>query len=310
MDRLGLGAASLLDINPELVACNTSAFGSTGPYSLRPGVDGLAAAIAGVQTIQGEDSAGPVQLTAATTDHATGLLAAAGVLMGLFRRQAGHSGCSVETSLLDAAALHVAGRLCRIDGHMAPTSNSTQYGFADNQRLYETADGWLAVSIDPLAWNDATDVIMTAARSAADAQDDDRESRDIEGAFRRLSSKRWLELLDLPGSTAYELEERWWKTFLDDPQMAATGAVAEVATERGTVRFTHRWITGHASHRGGSEIEAGTVRGRAPRLGEQTRDVLAGLGYSGADIDHLVAAGIVADGRDPRNACQFEGPVD
>jgi len=150
LERLGMGPQRLLEVNPGLVVATVSAFGATGPYAPRPGVDGLAAAIAGGQLIQAGGDGRPVQLTGAPHDHTTGLLAAAGILMALVGRARSGRGRIVETSLLDAALLMVAPHLVRVDGQAPPADGvlgrARQYGSTRWERLFETADGWLAIA--------------------------------------------------------------------------------------------------------------------------------------------------------------------
>src|SRR5688572_16988632 len=51
-ERLGVGEADLRAMNPRLIYCAVTAFGSTGPYADRPGFDPLLQAMAGQMTIQ------------------------------------------------------------------------------------------------------------------------------------------------------------------------------------------------------------------------------------------------------------------
>src|SRR3989304_8640294 len=52
-DRLGVGEADLRAINPRLIYCSVTAFGSEGPDRDRPGFDPLLQAMAGVVALQG-----------------------------------------------------------------------------------------------------------------------------------------------------------------------------------------------------------------------------------------------------------------
>ena len=98
-DRLGVGEAALRAINPRLIYCAVTAFGSTGPYAARPGFDPLLQAMAGLMTLQG--ATGPPQfIRLAVTDYYTAALAAQAVLAALFVRERTGRGQRVETSLL------------------------------------------------------------------------------------------------------------------------------------------------------------------------------------------------------------------
>ncbi len=56
-DRLGLGYPRLAEINPRLVYCSVTAFGSSGPYVDRPGFDPLLQAMSGMMALQGYNPA-------------------------------------------------------------------------------------------------------------------------------------------------------------------------------------------------------------------------------------------------------------
>jgi crotonobetainyl-CoA:carnitine CoA-transferase CaiB-like acyl-CoA transferase len=244
LERLGLGPAELVQRYPGLVVAAVSAFGSSGPYALRAGVDGLAGAIAGAQLVQGGPEGRPVQLTAAPHDHTTGLLAAAGILMALVGRARSGAGAVAETSLLDAARLQVAPWLTDMD-----ETGGNQYGPSRWERMYETADGWIAVAAAPGAQRDAMAAITGRSHAAAEL------------AFRRDGAAEWLARFDAAGVPAAPVTERFWERFEADSQLEALDAIAAP----GPVRFTQRWIR--------TSLGDAVARGTAPGLGEHNRDV-------------------------------------
>lgn len=272
MERLGLGPEELFARNCSLVVCNASAFGATGPRAHRPGVDGLAAAIAGTQVIQGGGSGRPVQLTAATTDHATGLLAAVGILTALVGRERAGGGRAVGTSLVDAAALMTGPYLVRIDGRPRACPRSSQYGESALRRLYATADGWIAL--------DANGSEVALRRIVGDPP-----------LARRLAgrpSATWLARFEQAGVPAAPVVEEPWTSFTRDEQLVALDAIATVVGRDGREhRFTQGWI------RSVSEPTIGQVRGPAPALGADTHAILEELGYAGPDRRALIADGVV-----------------
>src|SRR3954470_19536680 len=56
MTRLGLDYEAVSAINPRIVYCSVSAYGQTGPWRERPGVDGIIQAVSGVMSVLGPDS--------------------------------------------------------------------------------------------------------------------------------------------------------------------------------------------------------------------------------------------------------------
>jgi crotonobetainyl-CoA:carnitine CoA-transferase CaiB-like acyl-CoA transferase len=102
-DRLGAGPARLQELNPKLVYCSISGFGSSGPYVDRPSYDSVAQALSGFLSVV-VDRDRPRFLGPALADAITGIYAAYGVLGALFERSRTGRGRVVEVSMLEAMA--------------------------------------------------------------------------------------------------------------------------------------------------------------------------------------------------------------
>jgi crotonobetainyl-CoA:carnitine CoA-transferase CaiB-like acyl-CoA transferase len=102
-DRLGAGAAHLQKINPKLIYCTISGFGSSGPYVDRPSYDSVAQALSGFLSVVVDEDR-PRFLGPALADAITGIYAAYGVLGALFERTRTGKGRVVEVSMLEAMA--------------------------------------------------------------------------------------------------------------------------------------------------------------------------------------------------------------
>jgi crotonobetainyl-CoA:carnitine CoA-transferase CaiB-like acyl-CoA transferase len=101
--RLGAGAERLLEINPRLVYCSISGFGSSGPYVERPSYDSVAQALSGFLSVV-VDADRPRFLGPALADAITGIYASYGVLGALVKRGRTGKGGLVEVSMLEAMA--------------------------------------------------------------------------------------------------------------------------------------------------------------------------------------------------------------
>ncbi len=102
-ERLGAGAARLQALNPGLIYCSISGFGSSGPYADRPSYDSVAQALSGFLSVVVDEDR-PRFLGPALADAITGIYAAYGVLGALFERTRTARGRLVEVSMLEAMA--------------------------------------------------------------------------------------------------------------------------------------------------------------------------------------------------------------
>ncbi len=99
MARFGLSYADVRKVNPRLVYCSISGFGS-GPGAELPGYDLLLQAVGGLMSVTGPEPGRPVKTGVALVDVLTGLHAAVGVLAALRERETSGEGQLVEVNLL------------------------------------------------------------------------------------------------------------------------------------------------------------------------------------------------------------------
>ena len=106
--RPGLMAAWELDgdrlreVNPGLVSCSVTAFGTGEAARGLPGYDFLAQAMGGLMSVTGEADGRPLKVGAAVVDLVCGLLAVVGIQAALAERERTGRGRHVEVSLMDA----------------------------------------------------------------------------------------------------------------------------------------------------------------------------------------------------------------
>ncbi|HXJ84940.1 MAG TPA: CoA transferase [Candidatus Methylomirabilis sp.] len=145
--KLGLTYEALRDVNPRIVCCSLSGFGSTGPRAAEPGYDYLIQGYAGYMAVTGEPDGPPGKCGVSVIDFSGGYAAMLGLMVALFDAQRTGVGREVEVSLMDTAVSMlsyfatwtlnrdwIAGRT-RDSGHqtLVPAQN------------FPTADGWIVV---------------------------------------------------------------------------------------------------------------------------------------------------------------------
>jgi crotonobetainyl-CoA:carnitine CoA-transferase CaiB-like acyl-CoA transferase len=86
MERLGLGYERLVELNPAIIYCSISAFGSEGIYKEKQGLDIVLQAMSGLMSITGNPSGEPVPCGAPVADIMSGVFAALAVVLAVLRR--------------------------------------------------------------------------------------------------------------------------------------------------------------------------------------------------------------------------------
>jgi CoA:oxalate CoA-transferase len=104
MARLGMDYETLREINPGLVYCASSSFGSSGPMATVGSTDPQGQAFSGFVSIQGDEGGTPEFLRYfAAIDLGTSSYLTQAVLIGLYHRSRTGSGCEVKTSQMEGA---------------------------------------------------------------------------------------------------------------------------------------------------------------------------------------------------------------
>jgi CoA:oxalate CoA-transferase len=286
-DRLGVGWERVSALNPRVVYCSVTAFGSTGPYVDRPGFDPLLQALSGTMALQGFGGP-PRYVRIAITDYYAAALAAQAILAALFVRERTGQGQRVETSLLHAALALQSGNVVDYQGKQSTFRDNPTY------RLYQAGDGeWFFLACG----NQTFWVKLCAALGLDHLAEDPRfaswllrlDNREallplLEKTFAGQPRSHWLAVLaahDIPAAPVQTLLE-----FMDDPAVRHHGMVQE---------YEHPDV-GHLRLMGQPLVFSATPAadpGPPPALGQHTDDVLRELGYPAEAIAGLRARGVI-----------------
>lgn len=152
LEKYGLDAKTLQAINPRLIYCSISGFGSTGPYASRPGYDFLIQAMGGLMSItgapDGTPGAEPMKTGVAICDLFTGLYASNAIQAALLHRAQSGRGQHIDCSLLDTQIAMLANQASNwLVGNQVPTRLGNEHPNIVPYKAYEVADGHLIIAV-------------------------------------------------------------------------------------------------------------------------------------------------------------------
>ena len=296
-DRIGIGTQALGGLNPSIIEAHVTAFGWTGPYAHRPGLDPLAQALIGLQRAQGGPENPPVFLgRLAPNDYVAGAMATLGAIMALFARERTGVAQQVHTNLLNAGIVISSGEFMRFRGKPPRRlADKEQYGLGALHRLYETADGWIYLAAESdQCWVglcqalDREDLASDPQFASPNARDENDLALSLELAqtLCRHTSAHWLRILEDAKIPCAPVVEEYDEGFFSDPHAKANDMIVEHHHPNiGSYELSRNLIRLAAT----SNVDARST----PLLGEHTAEVLAEAGYPPEDIEALYRNGVV-----------------
>ena len=294
MDKLGFGYADLQRINPNLIYCSEKGF-LNGPYSNRTALDEVAQMMGGLAYMTGPVGR-PLRAGASVIDVTGGMFGAIGVLSALHEREKTGRGKHVTAALFETTAFLVGQHMAQfaVTGTPAPPMPARVSAWAIYDSFKTSDDELLFVGVvSDTQWR-----IFCKAFGFEDwlADGELAENRDrvlrrdviiprVQEAFRGYKKDELmatLEPLGLPFAPVSKPEE-----LFDDPHLNAAGGLHELTLSDGAhtklpalpVQFDEDRLA---------------LRSSPPRAGENTSEILNGLGYDEDEVSRLVADECVA----------------
>ncbi|HEX5999377.1 MAG TPA: CoA transferase [Hyphomicrobiaceae bacterium] len=294
LTAMKLDYESLTAVKPDIILTTVTAYGRGGPYSDRVGFDGIGQAMSGAVYMTGTEDQ-PYRAQVPWVDFGTALHCAFGTMAALMARKATGKGQWVEGALLATAVTMTNAMLIEqavVAPDRVPTGNRGQT--AAPVDIFRTRDGWILTQVigQPLFKRWAK--LMDEEHWLADERFKDDISRGDNGTVVSERMSRWcaerttaeaLEILGaakIPAGPVLKPQQT-----LEDPQVNAMGFFQPLAfpgapqpapVAKAPVRLSET---------------PGSIRHRAPLLGEHTDEVLASLGYSGTAIATLREQGVI-----------------
>lgn len=297
MRRAGLDYEALRAVNPRIIYVALVGFGEGGCYANRPAFDDIiqgAAGVAGLFLDAGH--AEPAFIPWNVADRITGITAVHAVLAALLLQARTGGGQAIEVPMFETIVHHVLG------DHLTGLTFDPPVGTAGYARLltpgrkpYPTADGFIVVT----PYNDKQfaalfDILELPREVRQQPIFRTMEARQqnwpsiyelLAKAFTGRNSAEWVRLCTQAEVPCTEV--RSVSGLVNDPHLRQVGLfqVSEHPTE-GVVREirpTTRWSTADVS-----------IRRHAPRLGENSAEILKEIGYGESQIAAMVESGATA----------------
>ncbi|KAL7033779.1 hypothetical protein ACKWTF_007719 [Chironomus riparius] len=145
LDKISLGYEDIKKINPSIIYCSITGFGSKGPYHNRGGYDVIAASMGGLINITGDQNS-PSKVGVAITDICTGLYAHGAILAALYHRNNTGSGQKIEVDLFStqiACLINIASNY--LNASIEGTRYGTEHASIVPYASFKTKDGFFTI---------------------------------------------------------------------------------------------------------------------------------------------------------------------
>jgi len=297
MARLKLSYEDVRAINPQIIYCGMFGFGQGGRYRDKPAYDSIIQGAGGMAALHHRAAGEPRYVPMVVADKAVGMIAVQMIVMALYRRTQNGEGCSIQIPMFENLVKFV------LEEHMYLKTFEPALGGTGDPRLLDplakpipTSDGWICLSANTnaqaFAFFDAvgrpelkTDPRFSSVQARfANVNDYFQIRVDM---LKTKTTAQWLELFDandVPAMPYHTLD-----TLLEDPHLDDVGFFEhkDHPTE-GRIR----------NMRLPTQWSCGTRRewNPAPKLGQQSVEILREYGYSDADIERMIADGATLDG--------------
>ena len=296
MEKWGLGWEVLQAINPGLIMLRISGYGQTGPYRDLPSFGAIGEAMGGLRHLTGQPGQIPVRCGISIGDTLAALHGTIGVLTALHHRKVnGGAGQVIDVALHESVFNAMEGMLPEYSarGEVRAPAGSALPGIAPSN-AYRCSDGVVLIAGN----GDAifTRLMTVIGRGDLGGRPDLASNQGRVKAAAELDQAigEWTERHTVTDALA---------------QMGAAsvpaGRIYDIADIAADPHYRARDMILKQCTRQGFDVEVpgivpkllstpGAIRSPAPLLGEHTRGILEGLGFTAEQQAQLKAEGVIA----------------
>jgi crotonobetainyl-CoA:carnitine CoA-transferase CaiB-like acyl-CoA transferase len=288
--RLGIDYPRLKKINPRLVYAGLTGYGDQGPLSEKGGFDQVLQCLSGMAVFQGGGADKPQLVLGSVLDYFTSALLAYGVAAALYHREKSGRGQYLSLSLLRSALTIQAGRFVWAESEGREVARDSGTGGLTG--IHPTKQGALYISVHSNHFWAALCELIGRPELAQDPRCASMRSRaehaanlvpEVRAALAAKSALEWEEIFGerVPCAAVRTIEDMF-----DHPQVLAEGLVTTLDHPAvGRYRTMTKPIK--------LSETPGPAPTAAPAFGQHSDEILAGYGFTAADIAALRERGVV-----------------
>lgn len=295
MERLGIDYPVMSEINPKIIHCSITGFGSEGEYKNYPALDIIIQAISGHMAITGEPGRPPVRLGIPLADLSGGLFSSQGILAALYEREKTGKGQHIELAMFDAmlSLLTYMGTMW-LSGGVLPKPPGSSHEYSVPWQAFATKNSYVVVATrEEINWQRFCEALAAEhllevdnfKTNALRVKNRDELIPILEAMLAQESTEYWMERFrknQVPASPVNHFDQ----AFSEPPAIENKMVVEYTHSQAGLIRMP------------AYPVKIGDIDAKqctpAPLLGEHTDEVLASLlSYGPEQIEGLKSVGAI-----------------
>ena len=293
-ERLGIDYDALSRVNPRIITCTVTGFGSDGPNYKRPAFDQVAQATGGGMSITGQDREHPVRAGIPIGDLGGGMFGVMGILAALHERSQSGRGQHVDISMLDVqiSLLNYMATMYFLSGEDPYPIGNSHFVHVPYD-TFKCSDGFVVIAI-------ITDNFWQNLKQVVDIAEFDHEKYDGQpGRWqdRQMINEKLNEALS-KNTVDYWVEQLEARRIPCAPVNSFSKALSDQQVLHRNMVVDLKHPSGNKTKGPGNPIKMSRTNEQsfsaAPLLGEHTEDVLSSLlHYDKQRVEQLRKQGVI-----------------
>lgn len=294
LEGWGLDPQKLLELNPHLIVLRISGYGQTGPYRDKPGFGVVAEAMGGLRHLTAEPGRVPVRVGISIGDTLASLHGVIGILLALQERHHSGQGQIIDIALYEAVFNCMESLLPEYSafGEVRQAAGSALPGIAPTNAYLCADGGYVLVAGNGDSIFKRLMAVIGRDDLGSDPQLENNDGRvkrvaELDGAIgewaKTVSTDKALEILDsvsVPAGRIYTIAD-----IASDPHYKARGNIETIQMQDGS-KLDVPGVIPKLSRTPGS------IKTLAPDIGENTDEILRGLGLNEFQVTSLKERGV------------------